>query len=480
MVIGLLIAYFAALALLALLGVHRLMMVATVLQRPEDEETCAALGLDAPLLLVQLPLYNEAFVAERALRAAAAMRYPARRLRIQVLDDSTDETARLVDRVAEELRVARGIQIEVLRRQERHGFKAGALAAGLIGREEELVALFDADFAPPPDFLERTVPLLVNDPRCGMVQARWGFHNGGTNALTRAQAVLLDAHFGIEHRARWLRGDCFNFNGTAGVWRRSAIESAGGWQADTITEDLDLSYRAQLAGWRFQYVDALLVPSELPEGLGAFAQQQARWVRGSIETARKLLPQILAHRDWSARKRLEAAVHLLSNGAWVLMAIIALLLPATVVIRDRLGAGVPGGEQLAGSLDLVMLTSGTLAMLLFYAVSSRTRGPVDLLLAMCLGAGISLSNAGAALKGLFARGSEFLRTPKRGDARADLARLYRSAPRWRLLLIEAVFAVYFAAASVYAVDERLFGALPFLVLYLTGFAWVAAAALRAR
>ena len=479
MTLAILSLYFGALGALALFGVHRLLLTWSASRCPPTSPPEAPATL--PTVCIQLPVFNEAFVAARVLRAAAAIRYPADRLHIQVLDDSNDATTAILQRVATELR-AKGLRVDVVRRDDRVGYKAGALAHGLAHTDAELIAIFDADFVPPEEFLEHTVPLLVADPGCGMVQARWAHINRDASWLTRAQGLFLDGHFGVEHQARWCSGHPFNFNGTAGIWRRQAIDDAGGWSHETITEDLDLSYRAQIAGWRFAYTDGLLVPAELPERWTAFRAQQARWVRGSVETARRRLGSILSAPDWTWRQRFEGALHVTSNGAYLLMALIGILLPLTVVLRDRLGWTVPGGQLVLSCLDLVMLTSGTCAMVVFYAYAIRSapdRGSrgraLELAFALCVGAGMCLSNAREVLRGLYSENSEFVRTPKRGQNTAiSLARTYRSPPGTTLALVELLFAGLHGACIVYALVHELWGSIPFLLLYLVGFATVGA------
>lgn len=479
----LLIAYFGVLALLASLGLHRLLLAGVALrERPRGANPPPPEVW--PRVVVQLPLYDEAFVAERVLRAAAALAYPREALELQVLDDSTDHTRRIVDRVAAELAAA-GIPITVLRRGERVGYKAGALAHGLAQSRAELVAIFDADFVPPPDFLLRTVPALLSAPDLGLVQARWGHQNRDVSWLTRAQAIFLDGHFAVEHLARDRLGHFFNFNGTAGLWRRAAIEEAGGWSSATITEDLDLSYRAQLAGWRFGYLDEVVAPAELPETWGAFRSQQARWVRGSVQTARLHVGRVLGARDVPRGARFDAALHLGQNFAYLFTAILALLLPAAVVVRDQLGWRVPGGQALASALDLGMLGAGTLAVALFYLLAAARTGAgalarvPDVLFALCVGAGMSFSNAREVLAGLRPRRAEFVRTPKRGAASAqEAARAYGPRGALPLVRLELALAAVYAAALGYAFDAGLWGAMPFLALYLVGFAAVGAGSAR--
>ena len=274
-------AYFGTLAILAVASAHRLRLALRALSAGQGPAQRAPRAPDPwPRVVVQLPLYNERFVAERVIAAAAGLDYPRDRLEIQVLDDSTDETVAIAARAVAQW-ASQGLNIRHLRRSDRRGFKAGALAQGLAASSAELIAIFDADFSPRPSFLREAVAMLEADPALGLIQARWAHANANVSWLTRVQALLLDAHFRIEHRARDLAGHAFNFNGTAGVWRRRAIEEAGGWSADTLTEDLDLSYRAQLAGWRFQYRDDLEVQGELPESWSAFRAQQSPGRPGS-------------------------------------------------------------------------------------------------------------------------------------------------------------------------------------------------------
>lgn len=401
--------HFLALSLLALYGLHRLWLLVRwyhVLRNPLPVPP--ALQGELPRVAVQLPLYNERFVAARLLDAVAQLDWPAAQLDIQVLDDSTDETRRIVDQ-----RVAfwrdRGVPMRTLRRQQRHGYKAGAMAAAMARTNAEYVAVFDADFVPQGDFLRRLMPYFSR-PDIAVVQARWDFLNSSRSWLTRVQALLLGPHFGIEHQVRFRRGLFFNFNGTAGIWRREVIDDAGGWQADTITEDLDLSYRAQLRGWRFVYVDDVVVPSELPESLGAFRGQQQRWARGSIQTARKILPRLLrAELPWAVKK--EALAHLLANLGWLFGATAALTVLPTVLWH------LESGQQL-WLLDLLLFALATGAIMLFFFCHACRRRQwkllpwLPLLPVVTLGLAPSLSLA--AMQGLFRRGGEFVRTPKCG------------------------------------------------------------------
>ena len=474
----LLIVYFAILGLLALFGVHRLVLCWWARQSAGHEPLSCGLppDEDLPQVLVQLPLFNEMFVAERIIDAVAALDYPQDRLQIQVLDDSTDQSSALVERKTQAL-AAEGVPIRVVRRPDRSGYKAGALAFGLQQSSAEYVAIFDADFVPEPDFLKRALVDLLNEPTCGLVQARWGHLNRDASLLTRAQAVFLDGHFAIEHRGRNQTGRCFNFNGTAGIWRRKTIDDAGGWRAVTITEDFDLSYRAQLKGWKFKYRDDIVVPAELPQSWRAFRGQQARWTRGSIETCRLLLKDVAGASQWTLSQRIEGVIHLTSNLTYLLMAALGTLLPATVVLRDQLGWRIFGGETILSIIDFTMLTAGTLAMLVFYIRALQVSRPGmswkrfgDIPIALCLGAGLSLGNSMEVIRGFVSKNSEFVRTPKRGHLKiSEQTTAYQVSGKKVVLLLELLFSAYYLVAIVYAMNFRLWAALPFLLLYLLGF-----------
>jgi cellulose synthase/poly-beta-1,6-N-acetylglucosamine synthase-like glycosyltransferase len=289
-----LVVYFFVLSILAIYGWHRYYLVYLYMKNKGKVPAAPPLLTDGqlPRVTIQLPIFNEMYVADRLIAAVCEMDYPKHLLEIQVLDDSTDETTGIAE-MAVRRHAARGFDIHYLHRVDRRGFKAGALEAGLAVAKGEFVAIFDADFIPSTDFLKRTLPHFATDPKIGMVQARWGHINQDYSLLTKIQSILLDAHFVLEHGGRNRAGCFFNFNGTAGIWRRTAIETAGGWQHDTLTEDLDLSYRAQLAGWRFIFLADLVSPAEVPVEMNSFKSQQHRWAKGSIQTCMKLLPRIL-------------------------------------------------------------------------------------------------------------------------------------------------------------------------------------------
>jgi cellulose synthase/poly-beta-1,6-N-acetylglucosamine synthase-like glycosyltransferase len=465
--------YYAVLAVLALYGLHRLVLV---VRWARTRRLCAPLPAEAndwPVVTVQLPLYNEMYVAERLIDAVARLDWPASRLEIQVLDDSTDETAEVVSRAVAAWR-EQGLDVRHLRREDRAGFKAGALQAGLRVARGELVAVFDADFVPAPDFLRRTVPYFAADRALGMVQGCWSHLNRGYSLLTRIQAILLDGHFLIEHPARHRSGCFFNFNGTAGIWRRQAIVTAGGWQHDTLTEDLDLSYRAQLLGWKFLYLPDLPVASELPVDVNAWKSQQFRWSRGAIQTGRKLLGRVLSARlPW--RVKLEALVHLTNNLSYPLMVVLALLIVPAMVLRR-------GASPLSLLLiDLPLFLAATLSVLVFYAVSQAAAGTgwrreIRFLPALLgLGIGLSVNNTQAVVGGLVRRGGTFHRTPKYRIERAGeswLGKRYRSGVGLSAA-VEAALAVYFAGAVILAVRAGMWLSLPFLYLFLQGYTYMA-------
>jgi len=417
-----------------------------------------------PSVTIQLPLFNEPNVAGRLLDAVAAFDYPGR-LHIQVLDDSTDETTALVAEAVAAHRT-RGTSVEHIRRTSRDGFKAGALAAGLLRVDTELVAIFDADFAPPPDLLRRMIPHF-QDSGVGMVQARWAHLNRETSTLTRSQAVYLDAHFAVESAARFLGGRFFNFNGTAGIWRKNAIDDAGGWSASTLTEDLDLSYRAQMAGWRFVYLDEVEVPAELPETLSGFHSQQRRWAKGSIQTARNLLPKILVS-PLPRAVRVEAFFHLTNNCSYLFtLALATLLVPAMAVRHLR-------GLDWTLLVDAVLLLSSTGSVVLFYREGQRRLGRHlsirELFTVLPVGIGLSVVNSAAVLEGLFERGGYFSRTPKSGDRKRRVEPdRFRNVP-----LPEAILAGFLLAALMLFVENGHYLAIPFLLLFLGGYLHVAA------
>ena len=468
---AMLIIYSCALGLLMLLSLHRYVLIRLYYKHKKKAPVPAGEFADLPRVTIQLPVYNEVYVVERLIRSAANIDYPRELLEIQVLDDSTDETTEVAQRCVAELQ-ASGLDIVHLNRADRAGYKAGALEAGLKAASGTYVALFDADFLPPRDFLRKTLPHFTDDG-VGMVQARWGHLNRDYSILTRVQAILLDGHFVMEHGARSRAGMFFNFNGTAGVWRRSCIEDAGGWQHDTLTEDLDLSYRAQLRGWRFVFLEDVVSPAEIPVEMNAWKSQQFRWAKGSIQAARKLLLPVLRGRiPW--RVKLEATIQLSSNLAYIFMALVALLIYPAVLSRQTFG------WQRIFIVDLPLFLAATGVVSRFY-IHSQKELYTDWVsrlkyipLVLALGMGISLNNAKAVLEALMGHRTEFRRTPKysvvhRGDT--WIGKRY-SVRKNILSFLELGMGAYLAWVTAFAATNGIYFPVPFLALFGFGFLYV--------
>jgi cellulose synthase/poly-beta-1,6-N-acetylglucosamine synthase-like glycosyltransferase len=467
-------AYLAVLGVLSLFGVHRLVVLALYRRHRHDRPHAPVLEGALPRVTVQLPVFNERAVVERMIDAACRLDWPAERLQIQVLDDSTDDTVAL-SRAAAARWAERGVDISVAHRVDRTGFKAGALEAGLASATGELIAIFDADFIPPPGFLRRLVPYFGAGPDVGMVQARWGHLNEQLNLLTKLSALLLDGHFVLEHTARNRSGRFFNFNGTAGVWRRRCIDDAGGWQHDTLVEDLDLSYRAQLKGWRFTFLKDEVCPAELPADVRAFKTQQHRWAKGTLQAARKLLPTVL-RAPVGLGVKLEAMAHMLANLAYPLVLVLAVLMPPAVFLRGRTGVA----ELVL--LDIPAFVLATLSVALFYAASQHEAHGrwLDkawrLPFLMSLGIGMAVNQSRAVFEGLFGSDVTFVRTPKVGEG-APRARGYRPAAGWTPF-IELALCAYLLAGGVLVAWQGWYGSLPFLGLFAFGFGYVGVGSLR--
>jgi cellulose synthase/poly-beta-1,6-N-acetylglucosamine synthase-like glycosyltransferase len=477
-----LVAYAGVLTILCIYGAHRYFLVLMYYRvrgrAPQPQRRFDEL----PRVTIQLPMYNERFVAERIIEHAARIEYPADRLEIQVLDDSTDETTEVARRTVERLR-ASGRDVVYIHRTNRQGYKAGALEEGLHRASGEFIAIFDADFVPPPRILLDTIHQFT-DPGVGMVQCRWDHLNRGASLLTEAQAILLDGHFVIEHTARNRSGRYMSFNGTAGIWRKSAIIDAGGWQHDTLTEDLDLSYRAQLRGWRFVFLPELTSPAELPPEMNAFKAQQHRWTKGGAQTCVKMLPAVLRSKaHW--RVKLEAIFHLTSGVVYILMVLLSLLVGPAMIAK--LAIERQSSWQL--TFDFILFFIGTGSALSFYIASQRQllRGWWDILryipALMAIGIGIAFNNAVAAIEGFFGKAGEFVRTPKFGDQphgggqwRQRLSGFqFRGA--WKAWA-ELAIGLYMTAclgALLFFDDwlERVSAALPFLGLFIFGYFYVA-------
>src|SRR5881394_182 len=463
--------YFVVLLILSIYGSHRYVMAYLYYKYKGNLPAPKSRFEELPRVTIQLPIFNEMYVVERLIEAVCAIEYPRDRLEIQVLDDSTDETQGIARALIERKRRA-GIDIAYLHRDNRSGFKAGALQEGLVSAKGDLVAVFDADFVPSPDFLLRSVHYFT-DPEIGMVQVRWEHLNRDSSHLTQAQAIFLDGHFVIEHTARNRSGRFFNFNGTAGVWRRATIEDAGGWQHDTLTEDLDLSYRAQLAGWRFVYLPEVVSPAEVPVEMNAFKSQQHRWAKGSVQTARKLLPRILRG-DLSRQVKVEAFFHLTANFTYPLMIMLTVLMPVSMVIRFKHG----WYEVLL--LDLPFFWTATVSVVLFYVASQREIGIPwwkrlkYLPFIMALGIGMCVNQSKAVIEAMVGYETGFTRTPKtgmQGRDRSWLKNKYRTLLTAQPLL-ELALGAYLTSAIWFALDKGVYFSLPFLLLFQWGFFYV--------
>ncbi len=428
---------------------------------------------DLPQITVQLPIYNERYVVARLMKAVSALDYPRDRLEIQLLDDSTDDSVEIISRLVADYR-KEGFPIVHLQRATRQGFKAGALREGMETARGEFFAIFDADFVPPPDFLRKTIPYFLN-AKVGMVQARWSHINPNYSLLTRAQSIGIDSHFSIEQGARAWSGLFLNFNGTAGVWRRQAIVEAGGWQADTLTEDMDLSYRAQLAGWRMKYLLEVACPAELPVQVAAFKSQQFRWAKGSIQTARKIMPALL-RAPCSNFAKWQAMLHMTHYVIHPLMLVTILLSYPVILIQDTESSP----WLLAGAF--ILFLSATLAPSTLYLASQRFLYPdwrtrirwISLM--TLIGTGLSLNNARAILEGLFLSGGNFVRTPKFGVFPGDDLRgriIGYGLKMGMLPWLELAIGVYALFALTQAIKTPGILISPFLLMYTCGFFYIA-------
>jgi len=470
--LALLIPYFIVLTILAAYGAHRYWMVYLYYKHKKNKTTEPAVHFpldDLPRVTVQLPIFNEQYVVDRLLDAVCRLEYPKDNLDIQLLDDSTDET-REVARLLVERYAALGNPVVYLHRDNREGFKAGALAEGLKSSKGEFVAIFDADFVPPPDFLLKCIHHFT-DPKIGMVQTRWTHINRNYSLLTQVEAILLDGHFVLEHSARSRSGVFFNFNGTAGMWRRRAIDEAGGWEHDTLTEDTDLSYRAQLKGWKFLYLQDVECPAELPVEMTAFKTQQARWAKGLIQVSKKILPCVLKS-DVSRHQKIEAVYHLTANLSYPLMIVLSVLLLPAMIIRFY-----QGWFQML-YIDLPLFMASTFSISSFYLVSQKELFPKSwprallyLPLLMSLGIGLTITNTIAVLEALVGKETAFARTPKyRVESKKDKvgATKYRKRLGW-VPWIELLIGAYFALAIFYAIDNENYFTVPFLLLFVVGY-----------
>ena len=468
--LALLVPYFVVLIMLASYGLHRYALVYVYYKNRKNRVTDPPGHFaELPRVTVQLPIFNERFVVERLVEAICRLDYPREKLDIQVLDDSTDDTRQVALAVVERY-AALGYPIAYHHRANRVGYKAGALQEGLKTAQGEFIAIFDADFVPQEDFLHRLIHDFT-DPQVGMVQARWTHINRNYSFLTEVEAILLDGHFILEHGGRSRSGVFFNFNGTAGMWRRQAIEDAGGWQHDTLTEDTDLSYRAQLAGWRFRYLQDVEWPAELPVEMTAFKKQQARWAKGLIQTAKKILPQVMKS-DMPFKVKVEAWFHLTANISYPLMIVLSTLLLPAMVIRFY-----QGWFQML-YIDLPLFLASTFSISSFYLVSQKELYPrswprtfLYLPFLMALGIGLTVTNAKAVLEALLGIQSSFKRTPKyKVETRHDKVTTsqYRRRLGW-VPWVELAIGSYFFATVYYAMANENFITVPFLILFVVGY-----------
>jgi cellulose synthase/poly-beta-1,6-N-acetylglucosamine synthase-like glycosyltransferase len=463
--------YFFSLLILFIFGAHGFVMVYHYLRNHSREAALSVLGQE-PVVTVQLPLYNEYYVAERIIEAVCSLEYPKDKLEIQVLDDSTDET---VDVVAKTVRhfQSLGYDIKHVRRTTRAGFKAGALKDGLETARGEFIAIFDADFVPNSSFLRRTLPYFFQDERMALVQTRWEHLNSDYSLLTRTQAMALDGHFVIEQAVRNRAGYFMNFNGTGGIWRKSAILDAGNWQSDTLTEDLDLSYRAQLRGWRFKYLDDFTSPAELPAEVNALKTQQFRWTKGAIETARKILPEV-----WKSniplRVKIHSTFHLTNNIVFPFILLAGILNVPLIFIKQQ------GGHDLYFAMMSVFVLA-FIGSFLFYMLSQKAVYPdwrrrlLLFPLFMAGSMGFAVNNSRAVFEGLFRKRSEFVRTPKyRIEDKKDswLEKKYVPLKLDWSVLIEIALAVYCFFGVISSLYYLEIAAVPFQLLYCLGFSFV--------
>jgi len=476
---GFLCVYLATILVVCVYGLHRYQLVHLFYKYRKNTPKLNACFIELPRVTIQLPMFNEQAVAKRIIDATCRIDYPKDRLQIQVLDDSTDFTVDIAKAAVERAR-AQGFDIEYIHRDDRVGYKAGALANGLKTATGEFVLIFDADFLPSPEILQETVHYFA-DPRVGMVQARWEHLNREQSLLTKTEAILLDGHFVIEHSARNRSGRFMSFNGTAGLWRKTCIDDAGGWQHDTLTEDLDLSYRAQMKGWRFVFLPDLTSPAELPPDMEAFKQQQYRWAKGGAQTCRKLLPTILRSR-LPKRIKMEAFFHLTSCTVYLYIVLLTLMMYPVVYLKVHVFAE-GWARYLFDASILVLATCGAST---FYVASQRVQFKTwadsikYIPFLMALGIGISLNNARAVLAGFFGKPGEFVRTPKFGVTANEThwknqvrsSRRQSRRIRWQPF-VEFAFAMYLLGSMMLClVNYRVTIGVPFLCLFTVGYLYV--------
>ncbi|GMU95210.1 MULTISPECIES: glycosyltransferase [Ignavibacterium] len=466
-----LIGYFLSLTILFVFGLHGFIMLYyhkkyrdnNPVPKPQIDENAT--------VTIQLPLYNELYVAERLIKATCEIEYPKDKLEIQVLDDSTDETTEIVANIVRQ-KQAEGFDIVHIRRGSREGFKAGALKYGLERAKGEFVAIFDADFIPHKDFLKKTLSFFT-DEKVGLVQTRWEHLNGDYSILTKAQALALDGHFVIEQTVRNKAGFFINFNGTGGIWRKSCIEDAGNWHADTLTEDLDLSYRAQLKGWRFVFLKDFTSPAELPSEINALKSQQFRWTKGAVETAKKILPLVWKS-DIPLRVKLQSTFHLTNNLVFPFILLAAILNVPLIFIKNS-------GSHEAYFAIMSIFVLAFISSFLFYMYAQKDirtdwRKKIVLFpLFMAGSMGFAVNNSRAVIEGLLNRKSEFVRTPKfRLESEKDswMGKKYLTRKVGFSVIVEALLAVYCLIGVLSSIYFMELAAIPFQLLFFLGFAFV--------
>lgn len=465
-----LVCYVAVFLGLSVFGAHRLRILWLYWRHRKAEPQVTSTFQTLPHVTIQLPLFNEMHVVDQLLDAVSQIDYPQDLLQIQILDDSTDDTTRVCEDGAARLR-ARGFDVEYRHRDNRTGFKAGALEEAMPTAKGEFLLIFDADFLPPSDLLQKMIHHF-SDEKVGMVQARWGHINKRDSLLTRLQAMMLDGHLVLEQTARSRGGFFLNFNGTAGIWRKSTILDAGGWEHDTLTEDMDLSYRAQMKGWRFVYLKDILVPAELPPDMDGFKSQQHRWTKGSIQVCKKILGTVWRSEEPLSVK-LEATAHLAANFAYLLMfGVVILMYPANFIFQNS--------WQKAVFLDLPVFFFASLSVILFYLTAQGAQRPWGWLkalpylpLLLALGIGMSINNGKAVLEALFNQQSEFVRTPKYGQQTAPVRKRSKyKAARSVTFWIEVALAGYFSFLVIMALIKGQWMSVPFLAMFQFGFLYV--------
>ncbi len=472
-----LIGYFFSLSILFLFGLHGFVMMYYHRKYGHKNPEPDINFKEGAIVTIQLPLYNEMYVAERLIKSVCEIDYPKDKMEIQVLDDSTDETTSIVAKAVEEKK-KEGFDILHIRRGTREGYKAGALKAGMKIAKGEYIAIFDADFLPQKEFLQKTLSYFTDD-KVGMVQSRWEHLNGDYSIITKAQALALDGHFVIEQTVRNKSGFFINFNGTGGVWRKKCIEEAGNWHADTLTEDLDLSYRAQLIGWRFVFLKDFTSPAELPSEINALKAQQFRWTKGAVETAKKILPLV-----WKSkvplRVKLQSTFHLTNNLVFPFILLAAILNVPLIFIKNS-------GSHDVYFAVMSLFVLAFVSSFLFYMYSQKDirtdwrKRIVMFPLFMAGSMGLAVNNSRAVFEGLMNRKSEFVRTPKfklESEKDSFVGNKYLNKKLGFSVIVEAILAVYCLIGVLSSIYFMELASIPFQVLFTLGFSFIAITSIR--